>query len=178
MRSSIAVIAVLLLAACGGDEPAGNDRKAPANDAAAPAAAGAGTASGAGIALQPGQWELRTEAVRISMSNMPAGATPPLPPPTTVNYCLTAEQARQPNGNFFTGGDSGNCRSDNMTMDGGRISGTIECRAEGATSRIEISGQFTPTSYEMHNRIHVTSQGMEMDMEGRNTGRRLGDCPA
>jgi len=182
MRGSIAAMAVVLLAACSGGGAGGNAQQADANGAAPDsnaAASGAGPTAGAAAAtLQPGQWELKTEVLRMNVPNMPAGVSPPMPPPSTVTYCLTAEQARQPNADFFSGsGQGGGCRSDNMTMAGGRIQGTVVCEGQGVAMRSELSGEFAATSYRIEQRVHTSAQGMDMDMESRTSGRRLGDCP-
>ena len=172
MRRSIVTIIMVLLASCSGGGGSANDQAAKSEKAAAAGGAGGG------IALQPGQWELRTEVVRMNVPNMPQGMSPPAPPPTTVTYCLTPEQARQPNANFLTGsGEQGGCRAENMSMAGGRLHGTVQCEHQGATTRVEMAGQFTPTSYEINQTTHTSAQGMEMDIESRTAGRRIGDCP-
>ena len=178
MRVAVGGIAILMLAACGGqsggNEAAGNATGGnTAGAAEAPAGGGA-----AGVALQPGQWETTVEVVRMNMPNMPAGASPPLPPPTTVNYCLTAAQAAQPNANFLTGsGEAGGCTSENLSMANGRIQGTVTCNAQGAQMRSTMDGQFTPTSYEMTTQVQTSQAGMTVDMETRTRARRTGDCP-
>jgi hypothetical protein len=182
MRASITAIAVVLLAACSSGGGGGNVQQAEENGSAlngSAATSGAGPAAGTATAtLQPGQWELKTEVLRMNVPNMPAGVSPPMPPPSTVTYCLTAEQARQPNANFFTGsGEGGGCRSDNMSMTGGRIQGTVQCEGQGVAMRSELSGEFAATSYRIEQRVHTSAQGMDMDMESRTSGRRLGDCP-
>lgn len=168
MRKSSAAIAVLLLAACGGQS--GNEQGAEGE---------AGGAAGASVSLQPGQWEMTTEVVSMNIPNMPAGMTPPMPPPTTVRTCLTPEQAAAPGGDFITGsGEGGGCRSENMSMENGRIQGTVQCQAEGGSMTAAVSGQFTPTSYEINQQVETSAEGMTMEMESRTTGRRVGDCPA
>ena len=173
MRSSIVAIATVLLASCSGGGGSANQQAATGN-----AATPGGGGGGSGLSLQPGQWELRTEVVRMNVPNMPAGMSPPMPPPTTVRYCLTAAQASQPNANFLTGsGESGGCHSENMSVAGGHIQGSVVCSNEGTNMRSDMTGQFTPASYEISQRVHTSAQGMEMDMESRTTGRRTGDCP-
>ena len=174
MRKTTSAIAVLLLAACGGQS--GNEQTATN---------GAGGASGSGsanVALQPGQYETTVEVTRMSvanMPNMPAGMTPPTPPPTTVRSCLTPEQAAQPNANFLSGsGDSGGCEYSNFSMDGGRMRGTVECSSEGSTMRSTFDGRIGGDGYQMTSQAQVTASGMTMEMDTRTTARRIGDCPA
>ena len=174
MRRSIAGLTILLLAACGGEsanEQAGEADKAPA--------APAGGGGGAAVAMQPGQWEIRTEVVRMEVPNMPQGMSPPTPPPTTVNTCLTPEQASAPSGGFLSGsGEAAGCTNQGMSMANGRIRGTVQCNQQGTTMRSTMDGQFTPTSFEVNQRVETSAQGMTMNMESRTTGRRTGDCPA
>lgn len=181
MKRSAAIVATLLLAACGGS---GGNEQAGGNEAAnqAGAADAGGGGGAASVALQPGMWETTVEVTRMSMGNvpnMPAGANPPMPPPTKVSYCLTAEQAAQPNANFLTGsGETGGCTYQDFNMAGGRITGTVTCENAGTSMRSTLNGQFTPTGYEMNTQVQTTASGMTMDMETRTTARRTGDCPA
>ena len=166
-------IAALALAACGC-----NGDKAADGNAADGNAASAGGGSAA-AQMQPGLWEITTTVASINVPNMPAGVTPPLPPPTTVRTCLTPEQAAQPNADFLTGsGESGGCTYESSSMSGGRIEATVQCNADGAQMRSAMNGQFTPDSYEVTQRVTTSAQGMNMEMESRTTGRRVGDCPA
>jgi hypothetical protein len=183
MIRSIAAAAALLLASCGGQSA--NQQADQSGNAAAPAAAttAAGTtraagAGGGGAALQPGQWEVTTQVVRMEVPNMPAGMTPPTPPATTVRTCLTPEQARAPNGGFLTGSaENSGCRSENMSMVGGRVRGTVVCNRQGATARATMDGEFSPTGYTIDQRIETTTAGANVNIESRTSGRRVGDCP-
>jgi hypothetical protein len=180
MRLAGTGIAILMLAACGGQSGGNeaNGNAAGGNAAGGTEAPGGGGGGAASAALQPGMWETTVEVVRMSAPNMPAGVTPPTPPPTTVSYCLTAAQAAQPNANFLTGsGEAGGCTSENLSMANGRIQGVVSCNAQGASMRSTMDGQFTPTSYDMTTQVQTTSAGMTMDMETRTRARRTGDCP-
>jgi hypothetical protein len=176
MRHAIAASAALLLAACGGQD-GGNGQ---ANDGNATAPGGGGSAAGGGnVAMQPGEWETTTQVLSMNVPNMPQGATPPTPPPTTVRSCLTQDQAAQPSADFITGsGENGGCTSENFSMANGRMQGTVQCSAEGASMRSTVDGSFTPTSYDVRQQVQTSAQGISMTMESRTTGRRLGDCPA
>jgi hypothetical protein len=169
MKHAPIVIAILLLAACGSQDKAGNG-----------AAAKAG--GGATIALAPGQWETIVEVTGLNITGgprLPGGMTPPLPPPTTVRSCLTPEQAARPNANFLSGsGEGGGCNSENLSMAGGSIQGTITCSSAGATIRTTINGRFGTDSYETESQSRITSNGMTMETTGRTRSRRVGDCPA
>ena len=174
MRRSIAAVAALLLVSCGGGTDA-NQQKAEGGNAATPAASGAGAA----VAMQPGQWEITTEVLEMEVPNMPKGVNGPTPPPTVVRTCLTPQQASAPSGGFLTGsGETGGCTTENMSTSGGRIRGTVQCNQPGTTMRSTMDGQFSPTGFEVNQRVETSSQGMNVTMRSRTSGRRVGDCPA
>lgn len=175
MRHGLIAIATLLLAACGSQDKAGNGTaNAAAGEAAAPDAAA--------IALTPGEWETTVEVASLNMvggPQLPGGMSPPLPPPTTIRSCLTAEQAARPNANFLTGsGERGGCTYENFSMAGGRIQGTVSCSSDGMTMRTTMNGRFTADSYETESQSRITSNAMTMETSGRTRSRRVGDCPA
>ena len=177
MRTGIAAITALLLIGCGGsqDKTANGAAGAPAADASA---AGAPAAGGAAASFQPGQWEVTTQVTRMNIPNMPAGAAPPTPPPTTVRYCMTAAEASRPGANFLTGsGQSGGCTYSDFSMTGGRLQGTVQCNQQGTTMRTTMTGQFSATSYEISQQAQIEAAGMRTEVESRTTGRRVGDCP-
>lgn len=178
MRRAIAAIGMLALAACGGQS--GNEQAAKSGNAAAESGGTAAAGAGAGAAaasLQAGQWEITTAVLSMEVPNMPAGMSPPTPPPTTVRTCLTPDQARAPNGGFLTGsGEGSGCTAQNMSMTGGRIQGTVQCSQQGSQMHSTMEGQFSPTSFEINQQVETAAQGMTMNMRSRTTGRRVGDC--
>jgi len=110
--------------------------------------------------------------------NLPQGVSGPTPPPTTVRTCLTPQQASAPSGGFLTGsGEGGGCTTQNMSMAGGRIRGTVQCNQPGSAMRSSMEGQFSPTSFEVEQQVETSAQGMEMTIQSRTRGRRVGDCP-
>ena len=172
MKASIAAVAALLLVSCGGRDEAG---KAEADGQEQAAAGGGG-----GVTMEPGEWETTVQVVNMSMPNLPAGASVPTPPATTIRTCLTAEQVSRPNADFLTGNRDSGCSYDNMSMRDGRMQGSVQCATEAGTMRSTFEGQFTPTSYELTQRMQMSGEGAAagMDVESRITGRRLGDCPS
>ena len=178
MRKIMAAGAALLVAACGGQSD-GDQAKGDNKAAAASADAGGGVTvgDGASVTMEPGLWEMTVQVAGVEMPNMPAGVTPAMPA-TTVRSCLTPQQVAQPNADFFSGGNAQGCRSENFSVAGGRIQGTITCDAQGTSTRITMDGRFAATSYEMTQRSEVAAGGTNVTTETRVTGRRVGDCPA
>ncbi len=180
MRRIMVAASIVMLAACGGGNGQDSADPSPAGEGTETSGAGSSASSSGdiGASLRAGQWETTTEIVRMSMPNMPAGMTPPVPPPTTVSMCLTPEQVQQTNGGFLTGNADGNCRTENLAMTGGRIQGQVICENAGASMHATVSGKFTPDSYELEQRVRTSSEGQNIDLEARVRGRRTGDCAA
>lgn len=164
MRVAAGLITIAMLGACSQNGDGGN------GTAAAP-----GTGAGATVALQPGQWESRLEVVA---ADMPAGA--PGMPPMSARFCITPEQAANPNADVLGGGQNmpQGCTTENYTVSGGRISGAIVCNMGGTANRTTINGQFTPTTYEMTMQSRSEAGGTTTESQTRVTARRIGDCPA
>ena len=173
MRQWIGCAAVLALSACG----SGNDGES-GNKAGSVQGNSAGGGSPAAT-MQPGEWEITTTVSRINVPGMPSGMNMPMPPPTTVRSCLTAEQAAQPGADFVTGsGENQGCTYESNSVSGGRIQATVQCTAQGQTMRTTVNGQFTATSFEVEQQVQTSAQGANMEMQSRTTGRRVGDCRA
>jgi hypothetical protein len=138
---------------------------------------GLSACGGSETTLAAGQWEMTTQVTNVSMPNLPAGVTPPMPPPNTVSYCLTEEQAANPDANFVTGsGRTGGCTSQDYAMRGGRISGSVQCQHQGATMRATMTGQYQRESFDMNMDMQTEMGGQRVAMQTRTTARRTGEC--
>jgi len=174
MRRSIAMFSALLLASCGGQ--GGNENQSTETQGASKAAE-SGAAGGGDVTLQPGLWESTVEIVSMTMPNMPQGMTIPKQAAVSTRTCMTASQLSAPGPSFFSGNKDANCTSQNFSMSGGRLQGTLQCEVAGTTQRMTMDGQFTPTSYVVNQRIESTINGMATEQEVRVTSHRVGDCP-
>jgi len=160
---------MLALTACSGQND--NERGGNGQAGAAPAG-GASTTQ-----LQPGQWEMTIEIVSMSAPNMPPGMAPSRMPPRTASICITPEQAANPNAGVLSGNSNQpGCNTENYSVAGGRIQGTVTCDIQGARTRNVMNGQFTPTSYDMTMQAEAVVGGMTTNSETRITARRTGDC--
>ena len=184
MRGSIVAIGALLLAACGGQGAGGNAEvqgNAAADNGAATAApeavSSAAPGGGGTVALQAGEWETTVQVMSMNVPGMPRGVAPPMPAAITTRHCLTPEQVARPNADFFAGQAQANgCTYENFSMAGGHLQGTIHCNMQGNRMDMTMDGQFTPTSYEIHQQTQATTSGMSTQTELRVTSRRVGDC--
>jgi len=112
---------------------------------------------------KPGKWQ---STVQMEMSNMPVKM-----PPQTFAFCLTKEQAENPENLIPKSGDKrGGCTYTDVTVDGSTISWKLVCEKSGMTG----TGS---TTY--HGDTYEGSMQMKMhdqDMSAKMTGKFLGAC--
>ena len=165
--------AALALAACGsGDKGDGNGSSA---------AAGGGIA-GAGVTLQPGEWEMKTEVVNVAAEGLPPGMMDGMKANagSTSRTCMTPEEAKGPKGDLFAGDKSGNCKSEGFSWAGGRIQGKTTCTGQGVAGKtvMTMDGRYGAQSIDMtmKSETDLGMAGKAMKMEMRVSGRRIGEC--
>jgi hypothetical protein len=101
----------------------------------------------------------------MTMPNMPQGMTLPKQAAVSTRTCMTASQLTAPGPSMFSGNKDANCTSQDFSMSGGRLQGTLQCEVAGTTQRMTMDGQFTPTSYVVNQRIESTINGMATEQE-------------
>lgn len=173
VKRVIAAAGLLALAACGSGESGGN------GSAAAGKGGTSAVAGGGGVQLQPGEWETTTQMVKVE--GMPKEvAAMMMKEATKGRNCITPEELKEANAGLFGGEEQKNCKREGFAFQNGRISGKLSCTGEGGeggTSSMEMSGQYSATTYDVTARISTNVQGMSANMESRTQGRRIGDCP-
>ena len=131
---------------------------------------------GAGLAMQPGEWEITFETLNVSGPNLPPELRDILKRPAEVSRrCLSAEEAKGPKPDSREG-----CTQEGFTWSGGRVSGTTTCTgasAGGGKSVVAMDGEYGPTRLRIDMKTSMEWQDSSLGMEMRITGRRLGDCP-
>ena len=164
--------AALVLAACG---------KSGGGNESGTAAGGGGSATGSGISLQPGEWEMKTEVVNVAAEGLPAGIAEGMKAQasSTTKTCMTPEEAKGPKGDLFAGKDS-NCKSEGFSWSGGRIKGKTVCTGQGGAGKteMEMEGQYSAQSIDMTMKSKTDLAGKAMTMEMRVSGKRIGECTA
>ena len=176
MKHRTILASALLLAACG--QQGGNNSQT--------AKAGGGTGAGAAAAessvfsMEPGEWETTMLMNMGAVADLPPGVQLPPAQPLTTRTCMTPEQVRNARAAFLGGGGHPgvDCDYSGVTMAGGRISGTSTCRSRGVEMSMTMDGSFTPTSYDIDQRMRSTIGGRTRESTGHMTGRRIGECPA
>lgn len=175
MKSRTILASALLLAACG--QQAGNNQQAAAGggNKAAPAAS-----ASSGFTMEPGEWETTMLMAMPAAADLPPGVELPQAQPITSRTCITPEQVRDARAAFLGGGGHPGveCDYSGVTMAGGRISGTSRCRSANVEMSMTMDGSFTPTAYDINQRMRSTIGGRTRESTGHMTGRRVGECPA
>ena len=139
--------------------------------------------------LRPGKW--------LSKATLEELSAPGMPPEIANNMkltlaskpgsevCMTKEDARKPNSDFFTGKQAQNCRYDHFKMGDGKIDAKMTCSAGGGTQHMAMAGDYGPneyhmamtTSMEMPKSVAAAGMG-SMTMKMKVEGKRIGDCDA
>ncbi len=175
MKSAAVLIACALpLAACG-SKPQVNEKNASVEQVSEKVR----EASKEQGLINPGKWVSTVKIEEMSMPGMPLQAVAQMKKVIggahTSETCLTAEQAKQPKANFFSGNDQ--CRYDHFTMKGGTIDAEMHCTQRGSTQVMQMSGKYSSNSYTMHMKSRSeggADKGMSMQMTV--DAKRVGDC--
>lgn len=131
--------------------------------------------------IQPGQWEATNEIVSASAPGMPPDMLKQMVGnKTTVQNCITPEQAAKPNANFLAAQENSNCTYQDWSMDGGRMSGTMTCQGGEMPGKMvmTMNGRYGSTSYDLAMDMNTSGlpNNMSMNIKARTTGKRVGDC--
>jgi hypothetical protein len=171
LRAGAALVAIALLGACKG---------------------------GTKVAMEPGEWETTVTITSASLDNLPPemraqmGSTP-LNQPQTTRGCMaaTADAIRVENLRFTVpdpGMHGAGCQMIDFTMEGGQLSGRLNCTGipagpmmtSGQTMTVsgELNGTYSANTAqaEMHGELRVGDRSGSAAL--RFTSRRVGACPA
>ena len=164
---------VLVLAACNksGDQ---NAAAGGTGGGSAPAA----TASSGAATVQPGLWEVSVEA-NVSGANLPPALAAAMKShKTTRRDCITPEEAARPVN--MVKDKNAACDYSHFSFGGGRIQGTITCGGKGAAGQttMTMNGQYDAQNYAYTSTMTNSGQGMNMTVETKAIGHRVGECPA
>lgn len=130
--------------------------------------------------VRPGKWVSTVSIEQMDMPGMPPQAAEQMKRMVERTHktesCLTPEEVKQPKGDFFGGGE--NCRYDHFRMRGGKIDAAMRCSQEGVTQVMEMSGSYSPDSYQMRMKSKTAGgpAGEGMAMQMRVEAERVGEC--
>ena len=165
MRTRI-LIPLLVLTGC--SNATGEEAAAPKREAAS--------------ALEPGQWEITREVVKIAATDngKPALDTP-VGTKTTFTHCVAEANVKKPEPALFAGIEGEECTYRNFYMSRGRINASLDCRPPALSGEImrTIDGDFTADSLEATAtaETYFGSFG-DVSISAKMTGHRIGECPA
>lgn len=172
MRRSIILIVSLFTMSCSGQNKAENT-----------AAAGGNAAEGAaaGVSLQPGLWEMRSQGAPPQTTTDPVDGSPSTWRHQVTRWCMDEAAARRPDLEqvaYTHTVSTGDC-SEEVSFAAGRIQGGRECQNINGVvdSRSTFTGQYTPITYEiLELRRDMSGGGAGEPGRIRSSGRRIGDC--
>ena len=133
--------------------------------------------------VRPGKWQSKVTIEELEMPGMPAEVAAGMKKmmaqhqERTSESCLTEEDAKRPNEDFFAGKDN-NCRYEHFTMGGGKIDAKMRCSADGGASQVmEMAGTYSPESYQMRMATRTEGAGTPgMTMKLKVDSTRIGAC--
>jgi len=176
MRAAIALIPLLMLAACN-DGGTVEKKNASTGEVAK-------SVADAGMKLNPGRWELTMQFRKFEVEGMPPEAKAAmgkmLGKTRTFASCLTKEEAEKPGGKFF-GQQGEDCRYDSFRMGGGKIDATMTCAGKGeeagTTAKMTLAGTYSPDTYDMAMDMTGTApNGKTMVMQMGLVSKHMGQC--
>lgn len=130
--------------------------------------------------IRPGRWVSTVSIEEMDMPGMPPQATEQMKRMIARTHssetCLTPEEARQPKGDFFGGGE--NCRYDHFRMGNGKIDAAMRCTQNGMAQVMEMDGTYSADAYEMRMRTSAEGgpAGGAMTMRMKVEAKRVGEC--
>ncbi|MBV8908215.1 MAG: DUF3617 domain-containing protein [Sphingomonas sp.] len=130
--------------------------------------------------VTPGEWTSKVTIVSMHVPGAPPAMEAQMKGRGSEerNYCLTPEEAKKPNENFFAGNQN-ECRYDHFTMGGGKIDAAMRCTHEKMTQLVTFNGSYAPNSYQVAMDSKVVGGSSEMAgmaMSMRVDAKRVGEC--
>jgi len=175
---SIALLLALPLAGCGSSSGPSIHEK---NATVAEVTNSVSEASAAGtLRFNPGRWVSTVTVDEMTIPGLPPQAAAMMKKAMgqahTDDKCLTPEEAKKPQANFFT--DKKDCRYDHFTMGGGKIDAKMVCNGGGQNQEIDLKGSYSPDSYQMAMEGSFTGGpgGRNMNMRMHVDAKRVGVC--
>lgn len=140
------------------------------------------------VKLDPGEWEATTEVMDVNVEGLPQGVpadamTRMIGQRTTFKHCITQAQAEKPSADFLAGQKDANCTIGTFDMTGGNVKAEMSCavpQQKAASMKISMNGSYMPDRYDMDMDVLTSGlgNGLTMTMKMKNSGKRIGECPA
>ena len=129
--------------------------------------------------VRPGKWLSTVTIQEMDMPGMPPEFSAKMKEAMVakqVETCLTPEQAKRPQGDFFAADKS--CQYDHFEMKGGKLNATMRCARDGMSQATSMTGNYSPDAYDMTMSTKVEGSGPQsgMTMKMQVAAKRVGDC--
>ena len=111
---------------------------------------------------KPGKWEM---TMQMEMTGMPMKM-----PANTVTYCLTKEEAENPEKLAPESRKNSDCKRTDLTINGNTVSWKVTCEKSKATGE----GKITYSGDTFDGTMHMTMQQGEVNV--KYSGKYLGAC--
>lgn len=130
------------------------------------AASACGAVSADTSNMQPGLWEITTEATIPGMPMQPA--------PQTMQHCYTADALQQAQNAIPQTGD-GSCKIEDYRLEGNTATWALQCAGDVS---MHGSGTMTsePTRYSGQMKLVIPGPGGTVEMTTSWRAERIGDC--
>jgi len=176
---SPAILALALVSCSGGGADTDGDGEITTDEVAAEVK---------NIQFQAGEWETTVEFVDITFdeTKLPPEAKKFMVPimesmkgqSLTDSKCMTEEEAKNPQEEFFNAQEDQECTYDKFSLSGGSIDMAMQCTgSNGDGGTVTATGSYTATSYDLDMAI-ATKGGQQGDVNitAKSTAKRIGEC--
>ncbi|MET0137679.1 MAG: DUF3617 domain-containing protein [Sphingobium sp.] len=171
----------LILAGCGGGEKSVTAQNASTAEVAQ-------KVKEAGIVddkfISPGRWQMQMTVTDMQIPGMPPAMAQKMKaqmgPGRSFQHCVTPEEAKKPQEDFFAGEQAKSCRYEKFAMGDGKINMIMHCAQGGSRQTVKMDGTYAPDSY--HMTMASTMEGQPgsptagMHFNATVDAKRLGVC--
>ncbi|MEL6876943.1 MAG: DUF3617 domain-containing protein [Pseudomonadota bacterium] len=133
----------------------------------------------AGGAIKPkaGQYRASVEMIEASMPGMSADAMGAGNFNTTVEYCVSPEEAENGFEEMMSQGQEGDCSYESFNLDGNQLDAVLVCNAGGGKMKMAMEGTVSATKTDTTMTMTSDIPGVgETTMKMKNSAEWVGEC--
>jgi hypothetical protein len=138
--------------------------------------------SAAGSGMAPGKWRSSTTITDMTIPGLPPQVAQMVKgrmgQSYSVDSCITPEQASRPPSEALGARKGSDCKYENFSFSGGKLSAVMVCNVKGqGQMRSIVNGTVSGTGYTMTTDTTIdNARTGAMKVKGTVTGKRIGDC--
>ncbi len=95
---------------------------------------------------------------------------------TSVEYCITPEEAEAGFEGMMKEGQQGDCNYEKFNLAGNDLDAVLICDMDGGSMRMDMGGTVTSTSSDFEMKMEGSMSGINVDMTMKSKHERIGDC--